>query len=83
MGYSQYTPGMYSTQKGITVNEYVPEMRTIQKDIIYSAIHAVTSGLEYAQECLKHHENKRIVHAVEEDIRQMNLALTALRGTVL
>jgi hypothetical protein len=68
---------------------YLPEMWTIEKDVIYAAIPAVASGLEYAQQCLVDHDttlgratkkNATWAKTMESDIRSMRLALNQLRN---
>ena len=68
---------------------YQPEIWRVEKDTIYAAIPAVESGLEYARECLAHHEtalgrttlkNKTWAETMEKDIRHMERTLEMLRA---
>jgi hypothetical protein len=68
---------------------YIPEIRQITKDAIYSAISALESGLEYAQECLIRHDqnlgrtiprNKREAEYMEEDIEKIKSAIKELKS---
>lgn len=68
--------------------EYQPEMWNVKKDAIYAAITAVTSGLEYAREALVTHDvslgrtthkNRSWAKTMENDIRQMEHALSLLK----
>lgn len=67
---------------------YQPEIWHVKKDDIYAAIHAVGNGLDYARECLIAHDtnlgrttlkNRTWAERMEEDIRQMESTLNALR----
>ena len=68
---------------------YIPEIWRVEKDVIYAAIPAVESGLEYARECLTTHDsalgrtthkNKTWAEAMERDIRHMERTLAMLRA---
>ena len=68
---------------------YQPEIWRVEKDTIYAAIPAVESGLEYARECLAHHEsalgrttlkNKTWAETMEKHIRHMERTLEMLRA---
>lgn len=68
---------------------YVPEVWNVEKDVIYAAILAVESGLEYARECLATHDsalgrtthkNKTWAETIESDIRHMERTLAMLRA---
>jgi len=64
-------------------------MWTVPKDAVYTAIAAVQVGLEYAQMCLMEHDsnlgraalkNRSWALTMENDIRQMQGALTVLKS---
>ena len=68
---------------------YIPEVWRVEKDVIYAAIPAVESGLEYARECLITHDsalgrttykNKTWAETMERDIRHMERTLAMLRA---
>jgi hypothetical protein len=70
-------------------NHYTPHNWQIEKDTVYAAITAITSGIEYAQECLAQHDtalgrttrkNKTWAETIEKDIRQMTRALEQLQN---
>lgn len=70
-------------------SSYVAEVWGVEKDVIYAAIRAVDSGLEYARECLATHEvslgrttlkNKTWAETMEKDIRHMARTLEILRA---
>lgn len=67
---------------------YEPEMRTVQKDLIYASIRDVEAGLEHARECLAVHDanlgrdirkNKEWAETIENDIRHMEKTLNLLK----
>lgn len=67
---------------------YRPEIWQVEKDTIYSAIHAVECGLEYANECLAQHEatlgrttmkNRTWAETMDAHIRCMQVTLKMLR----
>jgi hypothetical protein len=67
---------------------YQPEMWTVEKDVIYGAIPALTTGIEYAKQCLADHEeicgrrtlkDRSWAETMEDDIRRMECALDDLR----
>jgi hypothetical protein len=69
---------------------YEPEMRTVQKDLIYAVITAIASGLDHARDNLAQHEaafgrarprHKREAEFIEGEIAQMEAALAGLRET--
>jgi hypothetical protein len=69
--------------------DYIPEVWSVKKDVIYAAITAVENGLAYARECLTNHEaalgrttlsNKRLAEMMEQDIKQLEDTLKLLRG---
>ena len=69
---------------------YEPEMRTVQKDVIYAAITAIETGLEYIRDDLaeykadpRYDSPKRVAYCVarqKAEIAQMEAALAGLRG---
>lgn len=59
---------------------YMREIWRVEKDVIYAAIPAVESGLEYARECLTSHKNKTWAETMERDIRHMERTLAMLRA---
>lgn len=68
---------------------YQPEIWQVEKDVIYAAIPAVESGLEYAKELLATHDrdlgrttlkNKTWAETIEADIRHMTRTLEMLRA---
>jgi hypothetical protein len=80
----------YGSEMGpFTPKKYEPEMLTFDKTIIYAAISALESGLEYAQECLIRHDqnlgrtisrNKREAEYMEEDIEKIKAAIKELKS---
>ena len=71
------------------INDYIPEVWSVKKDVIYAAITAVENGLAYARECLIHHEaalgrttfsNKRLADMMEQDIKQLEDTLKILQA---
>lgn len=71
------------------IDGYIPEVWSVQKDVIYAAIPAVESGLEYARECLTAHDsalgrtthkNRTWAETMEKDIRHMERTLEMLRA---
>ena len=71
------------------MDTYLPEIWRVEKDVIYAAIPAVESGLEYARECLAQHDaalgrttlkNKTWAEKMEADIRHMERTLELLRA---
>jgi hypothetical protein len=67
---------------------YQLEMWTVEKDVIYGAIPALTTGIEYAKQCLADHEeicgrrtlkDRSWAETMEDDIRKMECALDDLR----
>jgi hypothetical protein len=67
---------------------YEPEMRTVQKDVIYAAITAIETGLDHARENLAQFDatysrcrprHKREAEFIEAEIAQMEAALDGLR----
>ena len=74
---------------GSVIDGYIPEVWFVAKDVIYAAIPAVESGLEYARECLTTHDsalgrtthkNKTWAETMEKDIRHMESTLAVLRA---
>ena len=68
---------------------YEPEMRTVQKDVIYAAITAIETGLDHARDNLAQFDatydrcrprHKREAEFIEGEIAQMEAALAGLRG---
>ncbi len=73
----------------MTADAYIPEVWTVEKDVIYAAIPAVGAGLEYARECLiahdamhgrTTHQNKTLAETMEQHIRYMEKTLAMLRA---
>jgi hypothetical protein len=71
------------------IDGYIPEVWSVQKDVIYAATHAVESGLEYVRECLDAHDaalgrttrkNKVWAETMENDIRHMERTLAMLKA---
>ena len=71
------------------MDDYIPEMWSVQKDVIYAAIKAVEDGLEYARDCLTSHDialgrttkkNRTYAEIMEEEIQHMELTLAMLRA---
>ncbi len=67
---------------------YIPEIWSVEKDTVYSAIYAVEAGLEYTKECLANHDlalgrttlkNKTWAETMEKDIRRMEVTLKNLK----
>ena len=70
------------------LTEYQPELVVVEKDVIYTCISAIESGLEYARECLANHDaslgrttlkNKSWAEQIESDISHMESTLIMLR----
>jgi hypothetical protein len=70
------------------IKQYVQELWTVPKDTIYAAIIAVKNGLVYVNECLATHDrelgrttkqNSTWAMTMEEDIKQMEIALSLLK----
>lgn len=68
---------------------YIPEIWNVPKDVIYAAIPAIESGLNYARESLSEHDaslgrttrkNRATAELMEKDIRSMEEALKQLRS---
>jgi hypothetical protein len=68
---------------------FQPEIWTVEKNVIYAAISAVESGLEYARLSLAEHDtalgrttkkNKTWAETIEQDIRHMDNTLKMLRA---
>lgn len=68
----------------LTSLEYIPEMWTIEKDLVRGLAFSVEAGLEYAQECLIRHDqelgrttkkNKSWAEIIERDINYMKAML--------
>jgi len=73
----------------VVLPTYIPEVWRVKKDVIYAAIPAVESGLEYARECLAAHDsalgrttrkNRTWAETMERDIRHMVRTLAMLRA---
>jgi len=69
------------------IQECIPEMLTVKKDVIYSAIESLKLGLEYSQEVLADYDqkfgrsrprNKREAEQIEEDIAQIKKSIKEL-----
>lgn len=74
---------------GSVIEGYIPEIWSVRKDVIYAAIQAVKSGLDYARECLTSHDtalgrtthkNKTCAETIERDIQYMERTLEMLRA---
>jgi hypothetical protein len=71
-----------------SVQQYIPELWTVEKDAIYAAKGALSDGIEYARELLANHDrdrgrnhrsNKIAAEHMEKAIRGMQAALLGLR----
>ena len=69
--------------------DYQPEMITLRRDYIDSAILRIEDGLEYARECSTTHEidlgrttlkNRLWAERMEDDIRKMEELLVVLKN---
>lgn len=69
------------------IQEYIPEIWQVEKDLIYALKLAAKNGLEYAEECLTEHDarlgrtirrNREWAENIESDIKQMKQTLETL-----
>lgn len=88
-GVERRSQAPFAGPNGSALHGYIPEIWSVEKDVIYAAILAVESGLEYARECLTAHDsalgrtthkNKMWAETMEKDIRHMERTLAMLRA---